>query len=683
MIRLQAIVILLAVLTLAACGDDTTDEVVPITNDTASDTASSDDAGTDTSEDITDVPEDSAEPDITEPEPDAGPPPCVAGLDCDDENPCTLLDQCLNGFCVGEPYECDDGRACTSDECDGDGGCIFAVSLGYCLIGNQCIDHSTANPDNSCERCDTDENRIWWTVVADSSPCDDFDNCTIGDYCNSGNCVAGLDATCDDDNVCTEDSCDPSIACINVPISGDCDDGDKCTVGEACSGGVCQSVTANCDDNNPCTTDTCVADLGCQHVNFVGPCDDGDECTENESCASGECQGGQTVDCADGQQCTFDQCDPAFGCWYALNPSPCCTGAVSLCDDGDPCTLDDCDETTFECSNVVTALPCEDGDICTVGDICVSGECESGGIATCNDGNPCTDDSCDSAAGCQNVATLGTCDDGIECTTNDICVAGECVGDASECGCSPDFAATAAKATALTLIAEDDGLDIDQNPSTCSPTPCSDGIDNSLSGLAGLINPSLETELNNGGLILLFELVNPTFDGSAFELRLYAGRKAGGGCSVQSPGCSFLVDDATLNEDCGPAVTLDNATIVGGKLTAGGPSYNFPLQLPLFGDTYLSLDLFSGTIEGDITINGDDVTIQNAILAGAVPKQTFVTAIEFVPESQLPVPKATIVQLLDLVVINDIDTTPPAGADAASIAMSMAAVPATIVGVAD
>ena len=101
------------------------------------------------------------------------------------------------------------------------------------------------------------------------------------------------------------------------------------------------------------------------------------------------------------------------------------------------------------------------------------------------------------------------------------------------------------------------------------------------------------------------------------------------------------------------------------------------------GLTFTSSANYSGASSANITINGDDVTIQNAILAGAVPKQTFVTAIEFVPESQLPVPKATIVQLLDLVVINDIDTTPPAGADAASIAMSMAAVPATIVGVAD
>ena len=144
-----------------------------------------------------------------------------------------------------------------------------------------------------------------------------------------------------------------------------------------------------------------------------------------------------------------------------------------------------------------------------------------------------------------------------------------------------------------------------------------------------------------------------------------------------------MVDDATLNDDCGPTVILNNATIVGGKLTAGGPNFNFPLQLPLFGDTYLSLDLFAGTIAGDITIAGEDVSIQNAVIGGAVPKQTFVTAIEFVPESQLPVPKATIVQLLDLVVINDIDTTPPAGADAASIALSMTAVPASIVGVAD
>ena len=416
---------------------------------------------------------------------------------------------------------------------------------------------------------------------------------------------------------------------------------------------------------------------------FNGPCEDGDACTANEDCDAGSCAGGVAIDCDDGQLCTFDQCDSAFGCWYELNPSPCCVGAVSLCDDGDPCTLDDCDSSTFACQNTVATLPCSDGDPCTVGDFCVNGACESGNTASCNDGNPCTLDSCDPAAGCQNTANLGACDDGISCTTDDTCIAGECIGDASECQCAPAFSTTAAKATSLQLLGNGMGLNVDQNMSTCSPQPCSNGIDNSLAGLAGLLNPTLQDELDSGALVLLLELVNPTLNGSPFDIRLYAGRTDGSGCNVQLPGCSFLVDSATLDDDCEPLVNIDNAQIVNGKLSAGGPTYNFPIQLPLFGGVYLEVQLYFGTITGDITVNGDNVTIENGLLGGAIPKQTFVSAIEFVPESQLPVPKAAIVQLLDLVVVNDVDTLPPVGADAASIGMSLTALPATIAGVAD
>ena len=152
------------------CGDDTTTEAPAAPSDVGADVTSLDDTGGSDGTGDTVTPVDSAgDQDTTGPEPDAGPPPCIAGLDCDDGNPCTRLDQCLDGFCVGEAYACDDGRECTTDECDGDGGCVFSVALGYCLIGNQCLTHASANPNNSCERCDTDLNRIGWSVVADSS----------------------------------------------------------------------------------------------------------------------------------------------------------------------------------------------------------------------------------------------------------------------------------------------------------------------------------------------------------------------------------------------------------------------------------------------------------------------------------------------------------------------------------
>jgi len=43
---------------------------------------------------------------------------------------------------------------------------------------------------------------------------------------------------CDDDNPCTQDSCEV-FSCKHVPISGSCDDGDPCTLADHCAGGYC------------------------------------------------------------------------------------------------------------------------------------------------------------------------------------------------------------------------------------------------------------------------------------------------------------------------------------------------------------------------------------------------------------------------------------------------------------
>src|SRR3989441_2035016 len=67
----------------------------------------------------------------------------------------------------------------------------------------------------------------------------------------------------------------------------------------------------------------------------------------------------------------------------------------SDCDDHNPCTLDACDPGTHLCVHkpVQDGTPCRDSDLCTVGDICRSGQC--GAPINCNDLNPCTIDWCD------------------------------------------------------------------------------------------------------------------------------------------------------------------------------------------------------------------------------------------------------------------------------------------------
>ncbi|HEX4823792.1 MAG TPA: hypothetical protein VFV19_05740 [Candidatus Polarisedimenticolaceae bacterium] len=97
------------------------------------------------------------------------------------------------------------------------------------------------------------------------------------------------------------------------------------------------------------------------------------------------------------------------------------------CDDGSPCTVDTCNPATGQCqyANVPNGTTCDDGNPCTTGTRCISGTC--GTPVVCNDGNPCTIDHCSpTAGGC--VFTPVVCDDANPCTTDTCAVAsGACV----------------------------------------------------------------------------------------------------------------------------------------------------------------------------------------------------------------------------------------------------------------
>jgi hypothetical protein len=121
------------------------------------------------------------------------------------------------------------------------------------------------------------------------------------------------------------------------------------------------------------------------------------------------------LDCDDGNPCTADTCDPASVtcasvslsdgavCDLGGQPGECGAGVcVGLtcddvdCDDGNPCTADSCDSVRVVCASapVADATPCElDGDpaMCEAG-VCTALTCED---LDCNDDNPCTLDSCD------------------------------------------------------------------------------------------------------------------------------------------------------------------------------------------------------------------------------------------------------------------------------------------------
>jgi hypothetical protein len=110
-----------------------------------------------------------------------------------------------------------------------------------------------------------------------------------------------------------------------------------------------------------------------------------------------------------------------------------CTGEPGECDDGNPCTDDSCE--LKECFHVNNTAPCDDGKFCTSGDACDDGLCR--GARTCHDDNPCTTDACNEAEDmCSHVNNDLPCNDLNPCTEDDQCSDGACVGEESPgCGC--------------------------------------------------------------------------------------------------------------------------------------------------------------------------------------------------------------------------------------------------------
>jgi len=343
--------------------------------------------------------------------------------ECLDGDACTIGDHCEEGVCIGKAIDCDDQNPCTADSCDGLGGCKNEAQV---------------------------------------AACDDGDPCTLGDLCTDGTCQGTATLTCDDGNPCTDDSCGEA-GCVYTANAGECDDGNACTEGDGCADGACVGAAVACDDGNLCTTDSCDVSKGCVTANNTQPCDDGDTCTLGDMCADGGCAaGGNKLTCQDGNPCTDDGCDTKLGCVFTANDGACddknectpadacvegaCIGSGSLaCDDGNPCTIDSC-LPGGGCSYENAVGLCNDGDACSINDTCVDGDCESGLVLSCDDGNPCTDEAC-KGGDCVFSANEAECDDGNACTKASVCDGGVCstleiliCGDGNPCtddGCDP------------------------------------------------------------------------------------------------------------------------------------------------------------------------------------------------------------------------------------------------------
>ncbi len=359
--------------------------------------------------------------------------------------------------CQNPPTENDtvDPVADVADANVGDAPVNTDIPQVQCAAATDCED-VIPGPFPDCQTLGCVEGECKLVPVEDGIVCGDESLCGGPSTCVEGSCVAGETGTCDDDNPCTTDGCDPNSGCVNTYNQKPCDDGTVCTVGDSCNQGQCIGESVDCDDGNQCTNDKCDPVTGCESTIQEDECTDGDACTDKDKCIDGICVAGDPLLCDDDEPCTKDSCDTLTGCVYDIMDGDCddgnacttddsckegaCLGSVVTCNDGNVCTSDYCDPVEG-CVFQPNALKCDDGDECTLGDQCCFeglGDCEPGSCVAgapdplccdadeeCDDAELCTDDACDKG---YCAFTDVDCNDGQKCTSDE-CKEGECIND--------------------------------------------------------------------------------------------------------------------------------------------------------------------------------------------------------------------------------------------------------------
>ena len=374
------------------------------------------------------------------------PNPC----DQEDRRRCVVRDghvECLcNPGTHDEAGECLPDESCTEDTCGGHGTCEDLDDGLRCdcdpgFVGTFCDACDTEagyHPDGSggCTTdpctpnpCEQPNRSICLVLDEDEVQCD----CDPGHHLEGDRCVI--------DQVCAPDSCGDH---------GDCEVVDGviiCSCHPGFTGALCDACDTEAgyhpDGSGGCTTDPCTPNP-CVEPGQTVCLDDGDG---SHSC---DCDDGLHPDGTGG--CTADPCvpDPCVASDQACRDAGDGTAECFTpeCDDHNPCTEDSA--VGAEC--VFDPLPDELGcstTLCVSDQRCSGGVCTGGTTVSCDDGDPCTTDSCDELTGCHHAVddslvpddgvacTVDSCSDGLEthspddsfCGTGSLCGTPRCLPD--------------------------------------------------------------------------------------------------------------------------------------------------------------------------------------------------------------------------------------------------------------
>jgi hypothetical protein len=251
---------------------------------------------------------------------------------CDDEDPCTDQDACVNGSCLGVPARCDTPPP---SECVDSSTLRSYSAPGSCVAEQGCVYSyiDTACPQGCRSGQCMGEPCLGIQCTTPPGPC----------HQNPGTCVAGQ---------CTY---------TQLPAGSSCDTGDPCETGGTCDDqGLCQGTGLSCSAAN--ATGTCVngaCKYSCQagFGNCNNKWDDGCEMPLNTTSNCGNCG----VACSTGAHATAS-CDSGV-CTYT------CASGYGNCNGswGDGCetsltTSSNCGACGKTCSSMPNATAtCQNG----------------------------------------------------------------------------------------------------------------------------------------------------------------------------------------------------------------------------------------------------------------------------------------------------------------------------------
>ncbi|MCO4762623.1 MAG: hypothetical protein KC502_14015 [Myxococcales bacterium] len=310
---------------------------------------------------------------------------------------------------------CDDSDPCTTDGCT-DGKCTHDLTVDGCRIDGACIAPKAKKAAGSCLVCKPSVSKVAWSATLAGGDCDDGDPCTVSDACvvENGVGICGskpMDCTTLD-GACTQGVCQKGACQVaSKADGGSCNDGDACTDQDTCAGGQCSGKAKDCSGTaDDCNDATCSQGVCSKKPKTTGSaCSDGDPCTTGDACFGGVCSS-KPMDCS-GQAgpCVLAACK-AGKCVKTNKPKG------QACVDGNPCTTGDVCDAGGKCAGKAMNCSSKNG-VCVVG-VCAGGSC----IA-------------------KNKPNGTACSDGESCTSNDKCTSGKCVGAATKDAYEPNGSA--------------------------------------------------------------------------------------------------------------------------------------------------------------------------------------------------------------------------------------------------